>query len=206
MANIGRHVGFVGHVASVVGRSQCPLGAGATSVPMGTCSQWGRRHFFLPLSLIPTALSWLHDLHHIDCDPRGGIFISPIRVVLDYTEGSERVSLGFHAHFWIFISVVAVAVGNYSLVFEGNSSAMNSSAKLHLPALVAQTHLGKEGFRRSPIGLYRPLLEKFVSWVSSRRGPPKFAQDNAWQWGRQLGRLWVCSCHCQCARACVDCL
>lgn len=117
----------------------------------------------LPLSLIPTALSWLHDLHHIDCDPRGGIFISPIRVVLDYTEGSERVSLGFHAHFWIFISVVAVAVGNYSLVFEGNSSAMNSSAKLHLPALVAQTHLGKEGFRRSPIGLYRPLLEKFVS-------------------------------------------
>lgn len=206
MANVGRHVGFVGHMVSVVGRSQCPLGAGVTSVPMGTCSQWGRRHFFPPsepYSYSTELAAWSSPYWlwppwwHLHFTHQG-------RVGLHW--GVRKSELGFSCSLLDFISVVAVAVGNYSLVFEGNSSAMNSSAKLHLPALVAQTHLGKEGFRRSPIGLYRPLLEKFISWVSSRRGPPKFAQDNAWQWGRQLGRLWVCSCHCQCARACVDCL
>lgn len=151
---------------------------------------WAGCMIFTILTVTPVVASSFH--------PSGSCWIT--------LRGVRKSELGFSCSLWDFISVVAVAVGNYSLVFEGNSSAMNSSAKLHLPALVAQTHLGKEGFRRSPIGLYRPLLEKFISWVSSRRGPPKFAQDNAWQWGRQLGRLWVCSCHCQCARACVDCL
>lgn len=169
MANVGRHVGFVGHVASVVGRSQCPLGAGATSVSMGTCSQWGRRHFFPPsepYSYSTELAAWSSPYWlwppwwHLPFTHQG-------RVGLHW--GVRKSELGFSCSLLDFISVVAVAVGNYSLVFEGNSSAMNSSAKLHLPALVAQTHLGKEGFRRSPIGLYRPLLEKFfLSFLKER--------------------------------------